>query len=66
MAELIIVGALSYKEQLAEFLDLHIAKCAITEIADVSADVDNRIVEHFAAADRPIRQADKGAHSNFA
>lgn len=61
MAELIIVGALSYKEQLAEFLDLHIAKCVITEIADVSADVDNRIVEHFAAADRPTRQADKEA-----
>ncbi|MDQ0203400.1 DNA mismatch repair protein MutS [Pectinatus haikarae] len=55
MAELLIISGLSCAEKILEFLNLHIPKCVVTKIAAVSAAVDDRITEHFAAPDRPAK-----------
>lgn len=55
MAELLIIEGISCKEKICEFLSLHIPKCVITKIKEISPAVDDRITEHFDADNRPAR-----------
>ena len=53
MPELLVVGKPSFMPQLKEFTDLRLPNCSYTMRADISQDVENRIVQHFDAATRP-------------
>ncbi|MBO5651464.1 MAG: DNA mismatch repair protein MutS, partial [Selenomonas sp.] len=58
MPELLVVGQPSFMERLKEFTDLRLPATSYTRIAEVSASVEDRIIEHFAA---DVRPADEGA-----
>ena len=58
MPELLVVGQPSFMERLKEFTDLRLPATSYTRIAEVSAAVEDRIIEHFAA---DVRPADEGA-----
>ncbi len=53
MPELLLVGKLSFREALDEFMSLRMGTCAFTEIAEISRAVEERIVQHFDADNRP-------------
>lgn len=53
MPELLIVGEPTFLPRLREFTDLRLPRCAYTRLADISAHIDDRIIEHFAAEYRP-------------
>ncbi len=53
MPELLIVGNLSFRKELNEFISLRIPSCTFTEIKEPSKAVDDRIIEHFDADNRP-------------
>ncbi|MBR4694673.1 MAG: DNA mismatch repair protein MutS, partial [Selenomonadaceae bacterium] len=53
MPELLLVGKLSFREALDEFMSLRMGRCAFTEIAEISRAVEDRIVQHFDADNRP-------------
>lgn len=53
MPELLVVGKPSFMPQLKEFTDLRLPNCSYTMRAEISQDVENRIVQHFDAATRP-------------
>lgn len=61
MSELLLVGKLSCSEKLQEFLELRIPKCVITKIEKPSANIDDRIIEHFDADNRPEGENSKAA-----
>jgi len=63
MPELLLVGSLSFQNALDDFLKLRLPHCSYTRIPAVSAHVDDRIVEHFDAANRP---ADEDAQAAVA
>lgn len=53
MPELLLVGELSFREALDEFVSLRMSHCAFTEIPNISQAVDDRIIQHFDAENRP-------------
>ena len=53
MPELLVVGELSFREALDEFVELRLAHCAFTAIGHISRAVDDRIIQHFDADNRP-------------
>ena len=53
MPELLIVGELSFREALDEFMALRLGRCAFTRISRISEAVEDRITEHFDADHRP-------------
>ena len=53
MPELLIVGELSFREALDEFMALRLGRCAFTQIPRISEAVEDRITEHFDADHRP-------------
>ncbi len=53
MPELLLVGELSFKGELEEFIGLRMPRCAFTMLSGISKHVDDRIIEHFDAANRP-------------
>ena len=61
MPELLVVGKPSFNQELHEFTDLRLPSCAYTEVAAISNAVDDRIIQHFDAANRPADMAAKEA-----
>ena len=61
MPELLLVGTLSFQKELHEFIDLRMNACSFTVIDHVSAAVEDRIVQHFDAANRPESPAAQAA-----
>ena len=53
MPELLIVDGFSYRDELDEFVSLRLGHCVFTEIHQISDAVEDRIVQHFDAANRP-------------
>ncbi|MBQ7479962.1 MAG: DNA mismatch repair protein MutS, partial [Selenomonadaceae bacterium] len=53
MPELLVVGEVSFREALEEFMSLRMSRCAFTDIPRISGAVDDRIVQHFDADNRP-------------
>ena len=53
MPELLVVGELSFREALDEFVELRLAHCAFTAIEHISRAADDRIIQHFDADNRP-------------
>ena len=56
MPEILLVGDFSYREDLNEFVELRLGRCSFTTIPGVSAAVDDRIVQHFDAENRPEQE----------
>ncbi|BEU88516.1 DNA mismatch repair protein MutS [Selenomonas sp. TAMA-11512] len=52
MRELLLVGELSFRAELDEFLALRMSNCTLTNRA-ASADVESRLIEHFSKDVRP-------------
>ncbi len=61
MPELLVVGNPSFNQALHEFTDLRLPSCAYTELAAITGAVDDRIIQHFDAANRPDNIAAKEA-----
>lgn len=61
MPELLVVGKPSFNQALHEFTDLRLPSCAYTELAAIASAVDDRIIQHFDAANRPDNIAAKEA-----
>ena len=61
MPELLLVGSLSFREALDEFIALRMSHCAFTEIDHVSRAIEDRIVQHFDAENRPEAPAAQAA-----
>lgn len=63
MAELLLVGDLSFRAELDDFVHLRLGACSYTPVADVpdAAHIDDRIIEHFDAANRPDEPEAKAA-----
>ncbi len=53
MPELLLVGELSFQTALQDFMTLRLPHCAFTRIPEISAHVEDRLVQHFDAANRP-------------
>ena len=53
MPELLLVGRISFRDALDDFIDLRLSKCAFTDIAHLSANIEDRMVQHFDAENRP-------------
>ena len=53
MPELLVVGEPTFLPQLKEFTDLRLPGCSYTPIPEISQAVDDQIVQHFDAANRP-------------
>lgn len=63
MAELLLVGDLSFRAELDDFVHLRLGACSYTPVTDVpdAAHIDDRIIEHFDAANRPDEPEAKAA-----
>lgn len=61
MPELLVVGKPSFNQALHEFTDLRLPSCVYTELAAITDAVDDRIIQHFDAANRPDNIAAKEA-----
>ena len=57
MPELIILGELSFQAELKEFIDLRMAACAFTVIAEPVKNRDDIIIQHFDINNRPVGEA---------
>lgn len=57
MPELIILGDLSFQAELKEFIDLRMAACSFTAIAEPVKNADDLIVMHFDINNRPAAGA---------
>ena len=57
MPELIILGELSFQAELKEFIDLRMAACAFTVIAEPVQNRDDIIIQHFDINNRPVGEA---------
>ena len=53
MPELLIVGDLSFRDALKDFMDLRLPHCSFTRIPEVSQHVEDRMVQHFDSTNRP-------------
>lgn len=61
MPELLLVKPFSYEKQLRDFLDLRLSNCLVNEIDSISAHIDDRIIQHFNAQNRPENEMVKKA-----
>ncbi|HIX83514.1 MAG TPA: DNA mismatch repair protein MutS [Candidatus Megamonas gallistercoris] len=61
MPELLLIKPFSFDKQLHDFLDLRLPNCLVNEMDTVSAHVDDRIVQHFNAQNRPENESVKKA-----
>ncbi|MFA6850185.1 MAG: DNA mismatch repair protein MutS [Selenomonadaceae bacterium] len=61
MPEIIIVGNFSYREDLNEFVNLRLSRCSFTELDEISKAIDDRIIQHFDADNRPESAEAKAA-----
>ena len=53
LPELLLVGTPTFAEELQEFLELRLSGCLVTRLETVSAAIDDRLVQHFSADQRP-------------
>ena len=53
VSELLLAGELSFRKQLDAFVGLRLPQCTYTQLAGISAQVEDRLVEHFTADERP-------------
>ena len=53
LPELLLVGVPSFADNLGEFLDLRLPNCLVTHLETVSGAINDRLVQHFAADQRP-------------
>lgn len=53
MPEILIVGDLSYIDDLKSFTELRLSGCMFTKIPEISQDIDTRMVQHFDVSNRP-------------
>ncbi len=61
MPELLLVKLFSYEKQLRDFLDLRLSNCLVNELDSVSNNIDDRIIQHFDAQNRPENEMVKKA-----
>ena len=61
MPELLLVKPFSYEKQLCDFLDLRLSNCLVNELDSVSNNIDDRIIQHFDAQNRPENEMVKKA-----
>ena len=61
MPELLLIKPFSFDKQLHDFLDLRLPNCLVNEMDSVSAHVDDRIIQHFNAQNRPENEQVKKA-----
>lgn len=61
MPELLLVKPFSYEKQLRNFLDLRLSNCLVNELDSVSNNIDDRIIQHFDAQNRPENEMVKKA-----
>ena len=61
MPELLLVKPFSYEKQLHDFLDLRLSNCLVNELDSVSNNIDDRIIQHFDAQNRPENEMIKKA-----
>ena len=57
VSELLLAGELSFRKQLDAFVGLRLLQCTYTQLAGISAQVEDRLVEHFTADERPEDRA---------
>ena len=57
VSELLLAGELSFCKQLDAFVGLRLPQCTYTQLAGISAQVEDRLVEHFTADERPEDRA---------
>ena len=57
VSELLLAGELSFRKQLDAFVGLRLPQCTYTQIAGISVQVEDRLVEHFTADERPEDRA---------
>lgn len=57
VSELLLAGELSFRKQLDAFVGLRLPQCTYTQLAGISAQVEDRLVEHFTADERPEDRA---------
>ena len=61
MPELLLVKPFSFEDKLRDFLALRMPNCLVNEMDSVSAHVDDRIIQHFNAQNRPENEQVKKA-----
>ncbi|WP_304154925.1 DNA mismatch repair protein MutS [Megamonas hypermegale] len=61
MPELLLVKPFSFENKLRDFLALRLPNCLVNEMDSVSAHVDDRIIQHFNAQNRPENEQVKKA-----
>ena len=57
VSELLLAVELSFRKQLDAFVGLRLPQCTYTQLAGISAQVEDRLVEHFTADERPEDRA---------
>ena len=57
VSELLLAEELSFRKQLDAFVGLRLPQCTYTQLAGISAQVEDRLVEHFTADERPEDRA---------
>ena len=57
VSELLLAGEFSFRKQLDAFVGLRLPQCTYTQLAGISAQVEDRLVEHFTADERPEDRA---------
>lgn len=61
MPELLLVGKLSFEQELREFIALRLPHCSFTMLDAVSPHIDDRLIQHFDATTRPTVPEAKAA-----
>lgn len=61
MPELLLVKPFSFENKLRDFLALRLPNCLVNEMDGISAHVDDRIIQHFNAQNRPENEQVKKA-----
>ena len=56
MPELVLVGAMSFMETLQEFVELRMPNCLFTRLPEVTDEMEDILVQHFDASQRPSQQ----------
>ena len=59
--ELLLVGKPSFDADLHDFMQLRLPDCVFTSCTDVSAEIEDRLVQHFDAKNRPQDKAARAA-----
>lgn len=61
MPELIVLGELSFRQELQEFVDLRLAHCTFTELAEPVKNIQDLLIQHFDINNRPEGTAAEAA-----